>query len=183
LSEVDILTFSLGLTAGLLLGLMPIPLPGGITFKLGLAGGPLVVALILGRLGRTGPLVWAMPYSANLVLRQFGLILFLAGVGTRSGYAFVNTLTQSGGASIFIAGAIITCVTALAVLCVGHYILHIPMGILGGILAGLQTQPAVLGFNLEQSKNDLPNIGYATVYPIATITKILLGQLLLLLLK
>jgi putative transport protein len=66
---------------------------------------------------------------------------------------------------------------------VGHYILHIPMGLLSGILAGLQTQPAVLGFNLEQSKNDLPNIGYATVYPIATITKILLGQFLLLLLK
>ncbi|MBI1878555.1 MAG: transporter [Chloroflexi bacterium] len=183
LSEVDILTFSLGLTLGLLLGLIPIPLPGGIIFKLGLAGGPLITALILGKLGRTGPLVWAMPYSANLVLRQFGLILFLAGVGTRSGYAFVNTLTQSGGGSIFIAGAIITCVTALTVLCIGHYILHIPMGFLSGILAGLQTQPAVLGFNLEQSKNDLPNIGYATVYPIATITKILLGQLLLALLK
>jgi putative transport protein len=183
LSEVDILTFSLGLTLGLLLGLIPIPLPGGIIFKLGLAGGPLVVALILGKLGRTGPLVWAIPYSANLVLRQFGLILFLAGVGTRSGYAFVTTLTESGGGSIFIAGAIITCATALIVLCIGHYVLHIPMGLLSGILAGLQTQPAVLGFNLEQSKNDLPNIGYATVFPIATIIKILLGQLLLALLS
>jgi putative transport protein len=183
LSEVDILTFSLGLTLGLLLGLIPLPLPGGITFKLGLAGGPLVVALILGKWGRTGPLVWAMPYSANLVLRQFGLILFLAGVGTRSGYAFFNTFSQSGGLAIFIAGAIITCVTALTVLCLGHYLLHIPMGLLSGILAGLQTQPAVLGFALEQSENDLPNIGYATVYPIATISKILLAQFILALLR
>ncbi len=182
LSEVDILTFSLGLTLGLLLGLIPIPLPGGVIFKLGLAGGPLVAALILGKLGRTGPLVWAMPYSANLVLRQFGLILFLAGVGTRSGYAFFTTFAQSGGLAIFAAGAIITCVTALAVLLVGHYFLHIPMGLLTGILAGLQTQPAVLGFALEQSENDLPNIGYATVYPIATISKILLAQLILALL-
>jgi putative transport protein len=165
------------------LGLIPLPLPGGLTFKLGLAGGPLVVALILGKWGRMGPLVWAMPYSANLVLRQFGLILFLAGVGTRSGYAFFNTFSQSGGLAIFVAGAIITCVTALTVLCLGHYLWHIPMGLLSGILAGLQTQPAVLGFALEQSENDLPNIGYATVYPIATIIKILLAQLILALLR
>jgi len=179
LSEIDLLTFSLGVTLGLLLGTIPIPLPGGITFKLGLAGGPLIVGLILGNRGRTGPLVWAMPYSANLVLRQIGLILFLAAVGTRSGYAFVNTFAQSGGVYIFLAGAVITCVTALTVLCVGHYLLGIPMGLLSGLLAGMQTQPAVLGFALEQSENDLPNIGYATVYPIATITKILLAQLIL----
>ena len=108
---------------------------------------------------------------------------YLAGVGTRSGYAFFNTFSQSGGLAIFVAGTIITCVTALTVLCLGHYLLRIPMGLLSGILAGLQTQPAVLGFALEQSENDLPNIGYATVYPIATILKILLAQLLLALLR
>ncbi|MFN8457262.1 MAG: aspartate:alanine exchanger family transporter [Anaerolineae bacterium] len=183
LSEIDILTFSLGLTLGLLLGMLPIPLPGGIIFKLGLAGGPLIVALILGNLGRSGPLVWALPYSANLVLRQLGLILFLAGVGTRSGYAFANTFSQSGGFSIFMAGAIITCLTALTALWIGHYLFKIPMGLLTGLVAGMHTQPAVLGFSLEQSENDLPNIGYATVYPIATITKILLAQLILTLLQ
>ncbi len=179
LSEIDILTFSLGLTMGLLLGMLPIPLPGGITFKLGQAGGPLIVALILGNLGRSGPFVWALPYSANLVLRQLGLILFLAGVGTRSGYAFVNTFSQSGGVSIFVAGAVVTCLTALTALWVGHYLFKIPMGLLTGLVAGMHTQPAVLGFAQEQSENDLPNIGYATVYPIATITKILLAQLIL----
>jgi putative transport protein len=182
LSEIDILTFSTGLAIGLVLGIIPIPLPGGVTLKLGFAGGPLIVALILGALGRTGPMVWSMPYSANLTLRQVGLLFFLAGVGTRAGYAFVTTFTQSGGLAIFAAGAILTCVTALTMLWVGHKLLKIPMGLLIGMLAGLQTQPAVLGFALEQTGNDLPNIGYATVYPVAMITKILFAQLLLTLL-
>jgi putative transport protein len=182
LSEIDILTFSLGLALGMLLGLIPLPLPGGVVIKLGLAGGPLLVAMILGTLGRTGSLVWSLPYSANLTLRQIGLILFLAGVGTRSGYAFVTTLSQGSGIFIFLAGAGLTAATALTTLWVGYRLLKIPLSLLIGMLAGLQTQPAVLGFALEQTGNDLPNIGYATVYPIATITKIILAQLLLTLL-
>ena len=182
LSEIDILTFSLGIALGLLLGTVPIPLPGGVTFRLGLAGGPLIVALILGALGRTGPLVWGLPYSANLTLRQIGLILFLAGIGTRAGYAFLSTFTQGGGLTIFAAGAAVTCITALATLWVGHRLLKIPMSLLIGMLSGLQTQPSVLGYALEQTGNDLPNIGYATVYPIATISKIIFAQLLLTLL-
>ena len=120
-----------------------------------------------------------MPYSANLTLRQLGLTLFLAAVGTRSGYSFVSTLSQGGGVSIFIAGALITCITGLTLLFVGHKVLKIPMGLCIGILAGLQTQPAVLAFANEQSKNDVPNIGYATVYPMATIGKIVAAQLIL----
>jgi len=183
LSEIDFMTFSLGLALGLLLGLIPIPLPGSVTLKLGLAGGPLIVAMVLGRLGRTGPLVWSLPYSANLTLRQVGLILFLAGVGTRSGYAFVTTLTQGQGMAIFLTGAFITFSIALATLWVGHRFLKIPMGLLIGMLSGLQTQPAVLGFALEQTDNELPNIGYAAVYPTATIAKILLAQLLVVMLR
>jgi putative transport protein len=179
-SEVDILTFSLGLALGLLVGMLPIPLPGGIKLTLGLAGGPLIVALLLGALGRTGPLVWAIPYSANLTLRQIGLIFFLAGIGTRAGYAFVSTLTQGSGLVIFAAGAAITCVTALLTLWVGYRLLKIPMGLLVGILSGLQTQPALLGYGLEQAGNELPNVGYAMVYPVAMILKILLAQALLL---
>ncbi len=182
ISEIDILSFSLGLALGLLVGIIPIPLPGGVTLKLGFAGGPLIVALILGAQERTGPIVWSLPYSANLTLRQIGLILFLAGIGTRAGYAFVSTFTQGGGILIFVAGAIITCVTASAMLLIGYKLFKIPMGLLTGILAGLQTQPAVLGYALEQAGNDLPNIGYAEVYPIATIAKIVLAQLLLTLL-
>lgn len=183
LSEIDVMTFGLGVAAGLIIGMIPVPLPGGVVFRLGFAGGPLLVALVLSAVGRTGPLVWQLPYSANLTLRQVGLILFLAGVGTRAGYAFFNTLGKSGGLSIFVAGAVITCVTAFLTLWIGHRLLKIPMGMLSGMLAGLQTQPAVLGYALEQARNDLPNIGYATVYPVATIMKILLAQLLLSMLR
>ncbi len=183
ISEIDILSFSLGLAIGLLVGLIPIPLPGGTTLQLGFAGGPLIVALILSNVERSGPIVWTLPYNANLTLRQFGLVLFLAGVGTRSGYAFVTTFTQSGGVSLFIAGMIITTVIAFLTLMIGYRLLKIPMGILTGILSGQQTQPAALGFALEQAHNELPNLGYATVYPLATIAKIVLAQLLLTLLR
>ncbi len=180
-SEIDVLTFSLGLAFGLLLGMLPIPLPGGVTLKLGVAGGPLIVALVLGAVGRTGQVVWELPYSANLTLRQIGLILFLAGVGTRSGYVFVNTLTQGSGLLVFAGGAIITMITAFTVLFVGYKVMRIPMSLLIGVVSGLQTQPAVLGFALEQTQNELPNIGYATVYPVSMILKILLAQVLLIL--
>ncbi len=183
ISEIDILSFGVGLALGLIVGLIPIPLPGGSTLRLGFAGGPLIVALILGNVERTGPIVWTLPYNANLTLRQFGLVLFLAGVGTRSGWAFVTTFTQAGGLAIFITGAIITCATAFITLIIGYKLLKIPMSIMTGILSGQQTQPAALGFALEQARNDLPNIGYATVYPLATIAKIVLAELLLSLLR
>lgn len=183
LSEIDILAFGLGVALGLALGIIPIPLPGGVTLKLGFAGGPLIMALILGTMVRTGPIVWSLPYSANLTLRQIGLVFFLAGVGTRSGYAFVNTLTQGNGVMIFIAGAILTCAVSLATLLIGKLIIRIPMGLLIGMLAGMQTQPAVLGFSLEQTGDESPNIGYATVYPLAMIAKILLAQLVLTVLR
>jgi putative transport protein len=183
LSEIDVVSLGLGLALGLLLGMVPIPLPGGMTFTLGFAGGPLLVALVLGWLERSGPIIWSLPYSANLTLRQLGLTLFLAGVGTRSGYSFVTTFAQGNGLAIFIAGALITCITALTLLAVGHKLLKIPMGLCVGMLAGLQTQPALLAFANEQTRNDLPNIGYATVYPMATIGKIVCAQMLLLLLS
>ena len=178
-SEIDVLTFSLGLALGVLLGLLPIPLPGGLTLRLGMAGGPLIAALVLGAIGRTGPFQWNIPFSTNLTLRQFGLLLFLAGVGSQAGYTFVTTLTQGGGLTLFSAGLFITVFAALATLWVGYALLRIPMGLLTGMLAGLQTQPALLSFAADQSGDELPNIGYATVYPIATITKIILAQVIL----
>ncbi len=182
LSEIDVVSLGLGVALGLLLGMVPIPLPGVGTFTLGIAGGPLIVALVLGRQERSGPIIWSLPYSANLTLRQVGLTLFLAGVGTRSGYSFVSTLAQGDGLSIFIAGTLITCLAALTLLLIGHKLLKIPLGLCVGMLAGMQTQPALLAFAGEQTKNDLPNIGYATVYPVATIGKILAAQLILALL-
>jgi putative transport protein len=179
LAEIDMTTFALGLFLGMLVGLAPIPLPGGITVRMGLAGGPLLVGLVLGARGFTGRMVWTLPFAANLTIRQIGLVLFLAGVGTQAGYPFAQTLVRPEGALLFLGGALITCATALAVLWVGHRALGIPFSLLSGMLAGLQTQPAVLGFATEQAGNDLPNLGYATVYPTATILKIVIVQVLL----
>ena len=179
LSEMDVLTFSVGCALGLGLGLVPIPLPGGVVVRLGLAGGPLIVALLLGHLGRTGPFLWTLPYSVNLTVRQLGLILFLAGIGTSAGYDFVRYLSSGGGLQVFAAGAVMSVSAAALTLWAGARLLHLPFGKLAGTLAGLQTQPAVLGFALEQVKDESPNVGYATVYPVATITKVILGQILL----
>jgi putative transport protein len=138
--------------------------------------------LILGAVGRTGPIVWSLPYSANLVLRQVGLICFLAGVGTRAGYAFLTTLTEGNGLVLIATSAAIVGISGLLTLWIGYRVLKIPMGLLVGLLAGLQTQPATLGFALEQTQNELPNVAYAASFPIAVIVKIIVAQLLLILL-
>lgn len=179
-SEVDVLTFSLGITIGLLLGLVPIPLPGGGSFRLGIAGGPLIAALVLGALQRSGPIAWSIPYSANLTLRQFGTVLFLAGIGTRAGYAFADTLRQGDAPPVLLVAVAITCGVAVLTLLIAYFVFKMPLSLASGVLSGLQGQPAVLSFALEQEHNDVPNVGYATVFPIAMIAKILLAQIVLL---
>lgn len=179
LAEIDVVSLGLGTALGMLVGLIPIPLPGGGSFALGLAGGPLIVALILGWRGRTGPIIWSLPYSANLTLRQVGMTLFLAGIGTRAGYSFFTTITQGNGLFLFIGGALITIPVALLTLFIGYKLLKIPFSLLIGMLAGLQTQPAVLAFANEQTGNEAPNIGYAMVFPTAMVVKIILAQILL----
>jgi putative transport protein len=179
LRELDVLTFSLGMGLGLLVGMLPIRLPAGITVRLGLAGGPLLVALLLGARGRTGRMIWSLPHSANQTLRQLGLILFLAGVGTRAGDAFFTTIHRAEGAVLLVAGASVTALVAVATLWIGYRVLRIPMGILTGMLAAVQTQPAVLAFAEDQSGDDLPSRGYAYVYPLCMFVKIVLAQVLL----
>ena len=181
ISEINIMTFSLGLVLGFLLGMLPIPLPGGLVFRLGIAGGPLVVGLVLGAIGRSGPFSWHVPYAVNLSLKQLGLVLFLAGIGTKAGYAFFNTLGSAEGLTLFLSGMVITISASFFLLFVGYRLLKIPFGMLTGVISGFQTQPAVLAFALDQSENELPNVGYAMVYPVVTVVKILLAQLLLML--
>ncbi|MFZ2358522.1 MAG: aspartate:alanine exchanger family transporter [Anaerolineae bacterium] len=183
LSEIDLLSLGVGLVLGLLLGKIEFTLPSGAGFSLGNAGGPLIVGLILGAIRRTGPLVWTMPYSANLTVRQLGLIMLLASIGLRSGYTFVQTLSQGGGLQLFAAGAVISCVTAFLTILVGYKLFNIPFGLLTGMLSGIHTQPGVLGFAVDQSQDELPHVGYALMFPIATIGKILLAQALLLVLS
>lgn len=178
-SEADFLSFSLGLIVGVLLGTVPIPLPGGRSVMLGLAGGPLVAALALGRLGRTGPIVWTMPPNANLTLRQLGILLFLAGVGTRAGTSFLHTLREQG-AVLLAFGAAITLLAALLTLILAHRAFGYDMVSTFGLVAGVHTQPAALVFANAATGSEAPNVAYAAVYPIALIAKIVLAQILVL---
>lgn len=173
-SEVDVMTFSLGLAIGLILGLLPFPFPGGGSMQLGFAGGPLIVGILLGTFGRTGNMVWSLPYSTSMTLKQIGLVLFLAGIGTRSGYSLVSTLSQGGGGSIFITGVAITASTAFLALWIGHRVMKVPMSLMLGIVAGMHTSTPGLGYIKEQCGNDLAEQGYACVFPFATIGKIIL---------
>lgn len=176
-AETDFGSVALGMVLGVLAGMMPIPLPGGGAIRLGLAGGPLLVALLLGRLERTGRITWVIPIAANLTLRQIGLLLFLAGVGTRAGYDFVQTF-RANGVQLLLAGAGITFGVTLVTLIVGYKFLKIPFDTLAGLMSGVQTQPAALAFAANQAKSEAPNVGYAGVYPVATIAKIVLAQIL-----
>jgi putative transport protein len=182
LSELDVLTFAVGIGLGLLVGLMPLPVPGLGTIHLGSAGGPLVVALLLGAVGRTGPVVWQIPYSANLTLRQLGVVLFLAGIGTRAGPAFKSALSDPASLLVIATGAALTISVSVATLVMAHRVMRVTFGRAMGMLAGLQTQPAVLAYANEQARMELPNRGYTTVYPLAMIAKIIVAQILLVLL-
>jgi len=175
LGQINLVSFGLGMALGLLLGMITFTLPGDISFQLGFAGGPLIVALILGALRRTGPIVWTLPYGASLTLRQFGLILLLAAVGIRSGHTFVDTIQQGNAGWIFLAGASISLGTAFIILIVGYKWFKLPFGILTGMVAN---QPAILDFALNRTGNLLPNYGYTLMFPIALIAKIVIAQLL-----
>lgn len=181
-SELDILTFSLGIGLGILLGLVPIPLPGGSTFHFGAAGGALVTALILGAIGRTGKFVWQLPYGANMTLRQLGMVLFLAGIGSQGGGALRTALGDSSSIVIIVVGAVLTTLVATLTLLIGFKFMKIPFSRLSGMLAGIQTQPAVLAHANEHSADDEPNIGYASVYPVVMMGKIILVQIIVMLL-
>jgi len=157
--------------------MVPIPLPNNMTFKLGFAGGPLIVSLVLGRLERTGPITWSLPFNANLLLRQVGLVFFLAGIGSRAGLGFTQTIRE-GGLSLILAGGVITTVVTVAAIVVGYKFLRMPMAAVMGMMSGVQTQPACLAYANQQVPNELPNIWYATVYPASMVAKILLAQVI-----
>jgi putative transport protein len=147
------------------------------SFKLGFAGGPLIVSLILGRLERTGRITWSLPFNANLLLRQVGLVFFLAGIGSRAGLGFIQTI-RAGGLGLVAAAAVVTSAVAIAAIVIGYKVLKLPMGAVMGILSGMQTQPACLAYANQQVESELPNVWYATVYPASMVAKILLAQVI-----
>jgi putative transport protein len=179
LSKVDFTGITVGLALGLLLGLLPIPLPRGITLRLGVAGGPIIAGLVFGFIGRTRGITWQQPHQTVLVLRQVGVMLFFAGIGLKSGAALTEQLGDSGAWSIVGAGAAVSTVVALTSIFVGRYLLRAPMSWLMGLMAGMGTNPAVLTFAEDRSKNELPVMAYSTVFPIAMVSKIIIGELLI----
>ena len=175
-SRVNYLSLSAGITIGLLLGMIEISLTDTIGFKVGFAGGTLIVALILGALQRTGPIVWTLPYSTTETLQQIGLSLLLAGIGVRSGSSLENVVA-SYDLLILLAISIAAVLLTMAIsITVGYKMFKIPFGIVSGMLA---SQPAVLGYLKERIPNDHPSIGFALAMPIGVIAKVVYAQLLI----
>lgn len=177
-TEFSYVSVGLGMSLGVLLGLVPVPIPGVGTFSLGVAGGPLIAALVLGRLGRTGPLSWHVPLPANLTLRTFGLTLFLAAVGLSSGAPFVETVAEKG-LPFVAAGAAIVLATVLLSAMVGQYLLRLSTDDLFGILSGVTGNPAILVFANRVVTSDRIDAAFATIFPSMTILKILCAQIAL----
>jgi putative transport protein len=180
-SEFNVLTFGLGLAMGIALGTLEIDLPLGIgTFEIGPVAGCLLVALALGAVGRTGPLSWYLPYSVSMSLRQLGLVVFLACAGIKAGGLLHSAPLNL---SVLLLGLCITTVTCLVTLVMCRLLAVRSWPFIGGMLAGVQTQPAVLGFAVGRCGNERVEAGYAAAYPLSMIMKIVLVQIFLLLMK
>jgi putative transport protein len=181
LTTPDLLPVLLGIAAGVVLGMLPLALPGvPAPVRLGLAGGPLLVALALSRIGHLGPLVWYLPPSANLALRELGIVLFLAAVGIRAGDRFVATLVAGDGLAWMGLAALITLVPLLAAALVGRLAMRLNFLSLCGLLAGSMTDPPALAFASRLATSDAPAVSYATVYPLTMILRVVCAQLLVL---
>lgn len=179
-SEIDPVTVGIGLALGLLLGALTLPLPGGAAFALGSAAGPLVVGMVLGRLERTGPVVWGMPLAANLTIRQLGLLLFLAAVGLASGQAFAaQAFTATGLRVVLVAVVVVGVPSVLLVLAARLLGVSAPRA--AGALSGLVGQPAVLAYAGSRVVDERVEQGYAALFALGIIVKILVVQVLVLL--
>jgi putative transport protein len=176
-AEFSYVSLGIGMVLGVLLGLIPIPIPGVGTVTLGIGGGPLIVALILGKLRRTGPMLWVMPLPANIVLRNFGLAIFLAAVGINAGQPFVRTVSETGLSMLFIGMAVLL-TTVLIVLLVGYYLMKIPFDDLLGVASGATGNPAILVYSTKMAPTERPDIGYAMIFPSMTIVKVIAVQII-----
>jgi putative transport protein len=175
-AEFSYVSLGIGMVLGVLLGLIPIPVPGVGTVTLGIGGGPLIVALLVGKLRRTGPLLWVMPLPANIVLRNFGLALFLAAVGINAGQPFVRTVSETGITMLLI-GAAVLLTTVIIVLLVGYYLMKIPFDDLVGVASGATGNPAILVYSTRMAPTECPDIGYAMIFPSMTIVKVIAVQI------
>lgn len=181
LDSPNIVTIFVGIFLGILLGSLPIAFPGMPTpVKLGLAGGPLVVAILIGRFGHKLKLVTYTTMSANLMLREIGIVLFLSSVGIEAGEHFVDTVVEGDGLLYVLWGFLITVVPLLLVGIFARWRYKLNYFTLMGLVAGSTTDPPALAYANQVSGNDAPSVGYSTVYPLTMFLRILAGQMLLL---
>ena len=179
LREPNLVTIFVGIALGVLLGSIPllnVPQP----VKLGLAGGPLIVALLLGRFGPRFHLVTYTTMSANLMLREIGIVLFLASVGIEAGEHFVQTVVEGSGLSYVGYGFLITTIPLLIIGIIARLYCKVNYFTLMGLIAGSNTDPPALAYSNQASGNDAPSVGYSTVYPLTMFLRILAGQMILL---
>ena len=183
LDTPNIITIFVGIFLGILVGSIPLKFPGMPTpVKLGLAGGPLIIAILIGRFGHKLKLVTYTTVSANLMLREIGIALFLASVGIDAGDSFLHTIIEGDGLLYVAYGAIITIIPILIIGILGRYVYHINYYSLMGLISGSTTNPAALAYSSQTAGNDKPAVAYSTVYPLTMFLRIISGQIILLLL-
>ncbi len=177
LSDTDFFPIAMGIVLGVLFGKLNISFPGGFEFSPGLTGGVLMAALILSAVGKTGPILWSMSGPANQLLRQLGLLLFLAEVGTSAGRNLVATFQESG-LLLFGVGAAITMVPMIIAVAVGYGVFKISLlDLLGTITGGMTSTPGLAAAD-SMADSNIPSVAYATVYPIAMVILILFIQMI-----
>lgn len=181
LNEPNIITIFIGIFFGILIGSIPIAIPGiPQPVKLGLAGGPLVVAILISRFGYKYKLITYTTMSANLMLREIGITLFLACVGISAGQGFIDTIVNNGGLAWIGYGFIITTLPLLIIGSIARWIYKVNYFTLMGLMAGSTTDPPALAYSNATAGNDAPAVGYATVYPLTMFLRVLTAQLLIL---
>ena len=182
LDHPNLFTMFLGIFLGILVGSIPISLPGmSIPMKLGLAGGPLIVAILIGRYGYKLKLVTYTTTATGLMLRELGLCLFLASVGIAAGGRFVETILSANGAMWVLYGFLITIIPLLIAVVVARGKLHLNYCTIMGLVAGATTDPPALGYANTTSGNDAPSVAYATVYPLTMFMRVLIAELIIIL--
>ena len=183
LDTPNIITIFVGIFLGILVGSIPLKFPGMPTpVKLGLAGGPLIIAILIGRFGHKLKLITYTTVSANLMLREIGIALFLASVGIDAGDSFLHTIIEGDGLLYVAYGIIITIIPIIIIGLLGRYVFHINYFSLAGLISGATTNPAALAFASQSANNDKPAVAYSTVYPLTMFLRIISGQIILLLL-
>ncbi len=178
----NLATIFIGIFVGIVFGSIPIPIPSmPVPLKLGIAGGPLIIALLIGRFGHKIGLVTYTTTSANLMLREIGLVLFLASVGIKAGDSFVETVVAGDGALYVLSGLLITVIPILVVGTIARLYYKLNYYTLMGMLAGSYTDPPALAYANSVCTKDAPAVGYSTVYPLSMFLRILTAQLIVLL--